>query len=214
MLLERHLAWSVLLRLYHWAFAFSCIVLIVTGLYIHDPWTNTLQEGSVTFPMADMRYIHFISGFVFTGALLARIFLLIFGNRNERVTDFVPVTPRKIKNFFNTIFYYTYFTDNHYHNPGHNPLAGFTYLFVFIIALIQITTGMYMLYPESVFWQGWGDKLFNTQQEGRYFHYLIMWFFMVFVPVHIYMCIWNDVRKKRGLISSMVNGVKFSIKKA
>ncbi len=213
MQLERHRAWSVLLRLYHWSFALSCMVLLVTGLYIHDPWTNTMQEGSVGFPMAVMRYIHFIAGFVFTSALLARIFLLIFGNKNERVTDFIPVTPKKIKNFFNTIFYYTYLTDDHYHNPGHNPLAGFTYFLTFFIALAQILSGMYMLYPESAFWQGWGDKLLSSQQEGRFIHYLIMWFFVVFVPVHIYMCIWNDIRKRRGLISSMVNGVKFSIKK-
>ena len=62
---ERHLAWSVLLRLFHWVFALSIVVLVSTGLYIHFPWTNTMVIGTSNFPVATMHYIHFIAGFVF-----------------------------------------------------------------------------------------------------------------------------------------------------
>ena len=93
---ERHYVWSILLRLFHWCFALSIVTLVVTGFYIHFPWTNTLLEGSGSFPVATMRYIHFVAGFVFTGSILARFYLLVFGNRQERVWDFLPVTPTRI----------------------------------------------------------------------------------------------------------------------
>ncbi len=55
---EKHHCWSILLRLFHWMFALSIVFLVVTGFYINNPWTNTMIEGSVSFPMATMRYIH------------------------------------------------------------------------------------------------------------------------------------------------------------
>ena len=103
---EKKKAWSILLRLYHWAFALSIVALCITGFYIHDPWTNTVAEGSQSFVMTWMRFIHFVAGYVFTGAMLARIFLYIFGNKWERLPEQLPVTPRNIKNFFNTLLRY------------------------------------------------------------------------------------------------------------
>jgi len=206
----RHPAWSILLRLFHWCFALSIVVLVTTGFYIHMPWTNTMIEGSSTFPVATMRYIHFIAGFVFTGALLARLYLLLFGNRQERFWDFLPITPRNIKNLVSTLKYYAYLSDNEDHRLGHNALAGIAYCITFIIAGLQILSGFYMLYPESALWQTWGLKLLGTQQQGRFLHYLFMWYFLLFAFAHIYIVVWNDIRSKEGLISSIFNGSKYT----
>ena len=211
---ERHQAWSVLLRLFHWAFALSIVTLVTTGLYIHFPWTNTMViDGSTSFPVATMRYIHFIAGFVFTAALLVRLYLLLFGNRQERFWDFLPITPRNIKNLFATLKYYLYLTDEHDHRLGHNALAGIVYFVTFLVALVQIISGFYLLYPESVFWQKWGLLLLGPQQQGRWLHYLIMWYFVFFAAAHLYIVIWNDARSKEGLISSIFTGTKYTPKK-
>ncbi len=214
MIYEKHLAWGVLFRLFHWAFALSIVVLVTTGLYIGGPWTNTTLEGSRSFPMADMRYIHFIAGFVFTGAVLTRLYLWIAGNKQERIMDFIPVTPRNIKNLFNTVAYYLYLTDRHEHRIGHNALAGLFYLLTIVLALFQLLTGFYMLYPESSLWQFWGFNLFGTQQEARFLHHLIMWYFIIFACIHLYIVIWNDIRSPEGVISSIFNGRKFKPKNA
>jgi Ni/Fe-hydrogenase 1 B-type cytochrome subunit len=212
---ERHPAWSVLLRLFHWCFALSIVVLVTTGFYIHYPWTNTMViDGSTGFPVATMRYIHFLAGFVFTAALLVRLYLLIFGNRQERFWDFLPITPRNIKNLFATLKYYLYLTDEHDHRLGHNALAGMAYFVTFLVALLQIISGLYLLYPESAFWQKWGFAVFGPQQQGRWIHYLIMWYFIFFAAVHLYIVIWNDIRSKEGLISSIFNGTKYTPKGA
>lgn len=206
----RHPVWSVLLRLFHWCFALSIVVLVTTGLYIHFPWTNTMLESSSTFPVATMRYIHFIAGFVFTSALLARLYLLLFGNRQERFWDFLPITPRNIKNLFFTLKHYLYLGDSGDHRLGHNTLAGIAYFVTFLAAGLQIVSGFYMLYPESTIWQTWGLKLLGTQQQGRFIHYLLMWYFLFFAAVHVYIVIWNDIQSKEGLISSIFNGSKYS----
>ena len=206
---EKHYAWSVLLRLFHWSFALSIVTLVITGFYIHFPWTNTLIEGETCFPVAWARYIHFVAGFVFTGALLARIYLLIFGNKQERLWDFFPITPKNIKNFFHTMNFYLYFTEKHRPRVGHNALAGIFYLITFLMALLQIIGGFYLLYPESVTWQKWGLYFLGPQQQGRHLHYLIMWYFILFAFVHVYIVIWNDIKSKEGLISSIFNGTKF-----
>ncbi len=210
---QKKKCWSILLRLYHWAFALSIVTLCITGFYIHGPWTNSMTEGSAGFPMAYARLIHFVAGYVFTSAVLARIFLYIFGNKQERILEHLPVTPRNIKNLFSTLLRYIYITDGHDTDRlGHNILAGMTYLIIIIAALFQLVSGFYLLYPEMAIWEGYGLAIFGSQQAARYIHHLIMWLFMIFAFIHVYLVIWNDVREPEGLVSSIFTGVKFTHK--
>ncbi len=211
---EKQKCWSILLRLYHWALALSIIFLVVTGFYIHSPWTNTMIEGSASFPMAWMRYIHFVAAYVFTAAVLTRIFLYIFGNAQERILDTLPVTGRNIKNLTKTLLLYSYVSDEHDERLGHNVLAGTTYLITIIVAVFQLISGFYLLFPEATFWQGWGVSIFGNQQDARFVHHLLMWWFIIFVVVHLYLVIWNDIKGPEGLVSSIFTGVKFKHKKA
>jgi Ni/Fe-hydrogenase 1 B-type cytochrome subunit len=206
---ERKYAWSPLLRFYHWAFALSIVFLSVSGFFIHFPWSNTNLEGSQTYYMSEWRYIHFSAGFVFMCALVARIYLLIFGNKQEKLLDFIPVTPKNIVNFFKTIMYYGYIKDKTEHRTGHNTFAGLFYVVVFILAILQCLSGLFLLYPEGSLWTGIGYSIFSAQQDARHVHYLIMWGFFVFILSHIYIVIWNDIKEPEGLISSMFNGYKF-----
>ena len=210
---EKKKCWSILLRLYHWAFALSIVTLCITGFYINSPWTNSLQEGSASWPMAMTRFIHFIAGYVFTAAVLTRIFLYLFGNKQERILEHLPVTPRNIKNLFNTIFRYSYLKGGHDADRlGHNVLAGITYVITIAAALFQLVSGFYMLFPEIAIWEKYGVMIFGSQQMARYIHHLLMWWFMIFALIHIYLTIWNDVKQPEGLISSIFTGVKFTHK--
>lgn len=209
---ERHHCWSLLLRLFHWMFALSIVFLVVTGFYINNPWTNTMIEGSASFPMATMRYIHFIAAYVLASAVLIRLFLYIFGNAQERIWNILPFTGRNLNNVKMTLLQYSYISDKRDERLGHNILAGLVYLLTFIAALLMIVSGFYMLYPESAFWAKWGVLLFGSQQFARYLHHITMWWFMIFAVVHIYLCIWNDCIEPEGLISSIFTGAKFKHK--
>jgi Ni/Fe-hydrogenase 1 B-type cytochrome subunit len=93
---------------------------------------------------------------------------------------------------------------------GHNALAGIVYIVTFLVAMVQIASGFYLLYPEAMFWQKWGTWLFVSQQQGRGIHYFIMWYFFFFAATHIYIVVWNDMRSKEGLISSIFTGTKYT----
>ncbi len=211
---EKKLAWGVLFRLFHWSFAISIVFLVVTGLYIHSPWSNSVIEGSYSFPMAQIRYIHFVAGFVFIGAIFVRVYLWFFGNRQEKLWDCAPINPTNIKNLFSTIGYYLYFTDRHEPRIGHNALAGTVYIFTVIAGFFQMISGFWLLYPESFFWQKWGIALFGSQAQARFVHFLFMWYYMIFAFVHLYILIWNDIKDPEGLISSIFTGWKFFHKDA
>lgn len=215
MLYERKKCWSILLRLCHWSFVGSIITLTISGIYISNPWpwTSTITKGVEGFPMSTTLYYHFFAGYVFTGALIARTFLLIFGNRQERFWDFLPITINNIKNLYHEVLTYLYIKDSSDEKLGHNALGGTVFFCIFILALLQVVSGFFMLYPESLFWQKWGLTILGPQQKARYFHHLIMWAFLVFSLAHIYMVIWNDLKNRDGLISSIITGYKFREKK-
>lgn len=206
---EKIKVWSILLRLYHWSMVLSIITLVVTGMYINSPWTNTTLEGSVSFPMATMRYWHFLAGYLFSAAIAVRVFLLFFGNKHERIWDFLLVTPRNIKSAFTTIRLYNYLSDKHDERAGHNAMAGTSYIVTIIAAVFQLIAGFYLLFPESVTWQGIGDAVYGNQQQGRFVHHLLMWYFILFAFTHVYIVIWNENKSPEGVISSMFSGVKF-----
>jgi len=207
---ENKPVWSVLLRLFHWSLVISIIFLVVTGLYIADPWTNTQQLHTGSFPMADMHYYHFLAGYLFTAAILVRIYLLIFGNKQERLWDFLPVTPSKIASLFRTLARYLYITNSPKRRLGHNILAGIVYTITFIIAVFQIIGGFFLLYPENGFWQGLGGAIYGTQQYGRLIHHMLMWYFIIFAFVHLYIIIWDEIKSPQGLLSSIIGGTKFN----
>lgn len=209
---EKTKVWGILLRLYHWSLVLSIITLMITGFYINTPWTNTTLEGSVSFPMASMRYYHFLAGYLFTAAILVRIFLFFFGNRQERIWDFLPITSRNIKSLFTTICYYSYVSDKHDDRLGHNTMAGISYILTIVAAVFQLIAGFYLLCPESATWQRIGNTIFGSQQHGRFIHHLLMWYFIFFTFVHVYIAIWNELKSPEGLISSMINGKKFKHK--
>ncbi len=201
--------WSVLLRIFHWTFALSILVLFVTGYYIHNPFALGPWEGSPTnFLMAKVRYVHFLAGYFFIAALLLRFYLLIFGNRYERFTDFIFLRPRNIPRLFHTIKAYLYL-GKHESYGGHNPLAGTIYLLVLLMSVAMALSGLYMLYPEGGLWASAGFSIFKTQQMARLFHYFLFWIYLVFVMLHLYLVVWNDIFGDEGLISGIFSGRKF-----
>jgi Ni/Fe-hydrogenase 1 B-type cytochrome subunit len=210
MIYEKYYVWSILLRLYHWCLVISVVALVVTGFYIHSPWTLTTLEGTGLYPVLAMRNIHGLAAYLFTAAILTRIFLLLFGNRHERITDMLPVTSRNLRNMSTTFCSYGYLRDCHDDERlGHNVMAGMIYVLTMIVALFQLASGFYLRLPENTFWQKLGIILFSSQQHARYIHHLLMWYFIIFALVHIYLVIWNDLTNQDGITSSIFTGNKF-----
>ncbi|MFN8549421.1 MAG: cytochrome b/b6 domain-containing protein [Candidatus Eisenbacteria bacterium] len=96
---------------------------------------------------------------------------------------------------------------------GHNALAGFTYFVSFIAFLFQSVTGFGMYAAMSNSWLpqrfAWIVPMMGGDFAVRQWHHLMMWFFIVFVMVHVYLVFYHDYVEGRGVISSMAGGWKF-----
>ncbi|ETC14707.1 hypothetical protein CFSAN001697_12165 [Salmonella enterica subsp. enterica serovar Cerro str. CFSAN001697] len=67
-------------RLWHWITALSIVVLAVTGYFIGRPLPSIQGEATFMFWMGWIRLIHFTTAYIFTVALLFRIYWACVGN--------------------------------------------------------------------------------------------------------------------------------------
>ena len=77
---------------------------------------------------------------------------------------------------------------------------------------VMIITGL-ALYAEgqgtATWWYdafGWIIPLFGQSQDVHTWHHLGMWYTLIFVMIHIYIVIREDIMSRQSLISTMING--------
>jgi Ni/Fe-hydrogenase 1 B-type cytochrome subunit len=206
-------------RIYHWTTVASLSVLIATGLLIgRPPAIVTAPEASGSYWFGTVRFLHFAAGFVFFYAFLLRLYWMFAGNRYARWNRFLPVTPtalvRQVREAGDVIR-----TDvlqwqvRPMEVLGHNALAAWSYVGVFLATVFQIATGFALYAAMSGSWVAhllaWVVPLMGGDAEVRFWHHTAMWVFIVFAVIHVYLSIFHDVVEGRGEISSMVSGVKF-----
>jgi Ni/Fe-hydrogenase 1 B-type cytochrome subunit len=96
---------------------------------------------------------------------------------------------------------------------GHNALAGIIYFLSFLAFLFQAATGFALYSSMSHAWLprmfAWITPLMGGDFAVRQWHHIMMWFFILFVIVHVYLVFYHDYIEGRGTTSSMVGGWKF-----
>ncbi len=217
---EQVSVWEVPIRLIHWTIFLSIGVLSVTGYYIGDPFVIARSEAYGGYLMGWMRFIHAVAAFVFTLSVLARIYWAFAGNRYARWSEWIPVRRERLAGMLEVWVYYTYgFLRGRAYptSVGHNPLAGFSYLWLYLFFVLQILSGFALRsagYPSGL-WRttfGWILVVFGTQTI-RLVHHLLMWVMIAWAVHHVYSAILVDTEEKSGLISSMFTGYKSSLRR-
>ncbi|PAF46068.1 Ni/Fe-hydrogenase, b-type cytochrome subunit [Helicobacter sp. 11S02629-2] len=198
----------------HWVRAISIIILIASGFYIAFPFLQPLTDGKPTmFLQAYIRSGHVIFGFILIYAAIFRLYLYIFSpsSKDERVS-FKQLLSAKI--WLATIGSYL-FISKHPHIKGvYNPLQYVVYFCLGVLTLLVSLSGV-VLYANvyhlglggvlgDIF--GWVSTLVGGLSIVREIHHVCMWGFMLFVPVHIYMVIWNSVKYPNGGADLMISG--------
>jgi Ni/Fe-hydrogenase 1 B-type cytochrome subunit len=205
--------WELPVRITHWVNVISIAILTVTGIYIATPFIGTSGPASSQYLMGTIRFIHFVTAFVFTASVLFRIYWAFVGNTYARWSQFLPVNWRRLRDGRRMLGYYVFLRREPPAEVGHNPLAGATYLVVFALFLLQIVTGfaLYALpFDQGTFWPtvfGWITVTFGIQPV-RLVHDIIMWLFLAFTIHHVYSCILIDFEERSGLVSSIITGFK------
>ena len=203
--------WEVPVRVTHWVNVLSIIILAMTGIFIGTPKTLALDPSQ--FIMGWIRFVHFVTAYVFSISFLARIYWMFKGNRYANWREFFPIlTDEGRRNMMETFKYYSFIGKKAPHTVGHNSLAGSAYAAVFSLYLVMICTG-FALYseraPQSLMHKltGWLFVLFSNQGM-RLTHHMVMWFLIGFIIHHVYSAWLMDIKERGGVMSSIFSGYK------
>ncbi|WP_084536655.1 Ni/Fe-hydrogenase, b-type cytochrome subunit [Azospirillum halopraeferens] len=208
--------YEVPVRLWHWINALSITVLAVTGYFIASPPPGVPGEASANYLMGYIRFAHFAAGYVFAIGFIARLYWAFAGNHHARQLFRFP--------FWNLGWWRELWTEARWYlflerKPrlyvGHNPLAQFAMFWCIAVgSVFMIVTG-FALYSEGTgrgTWQdtlfGWVIPLFGQSQDVHTWHHLGMWMIILFVMVHVYAAVREDIMSRQSIISTMVSGVR------
>lgn len=211
-MLKREYVWEIPVRLFHWINALSLLVLALTGFYIAGPVTLAWGEAYRSYAMGVVRFVHFVAAFVLLFNLVFRFYWAFVGNKYARWSGLLPVGKR-LGDLVPQTLYYLLIRQEPPHYVGHNPLAGLSYVGLFVLLILQGLTG-FALYGEvnpGGFYSGpfgWVLGLLGSQVT-RFLHHILMWLIGIFFLVHLYIAIYYDLREKNGPMSSIVSGFKF-----
>lgn len=207
--------WELPVRFYHWLNFLAIICLCITGYLIGSPLAILSgREASFSYWFGTIRFIHFVSAFVFFFNFIFRIYWGFVGNEFANWHNFIPTKKEQFKEILDVLRVDILQLEvKPLKSVGHNALAGLTYFFSFLAFLFQAITGfgMYSAMSDSFFPKlfAWIVPLMGGDFAVRQWHHMMMWFFIIFAMIHVYLVFYHDYVERRGLTSSMIGGWKF-----
>ena len=203
-------------RVWHWINALSIVVLCVTGYFIGRPLPTMPGEASDHFVMGYIRFAHFAAAYVLTVGLLGRMYWAVVGNHHARELFSVPIFQRAYwHEVLGMLRWYTFLSPRPGRYVGHNPLARFAMFFVFVLTCVFMVFTGFAMYGEGAqagSWQssifGWVIPLMGQSQDVHSWHRVGMWLMVVFVILHVYAAIREDIMGRQSIVSTMISGYR------
>lgn len=206
------------LRWTHWIRAVAIIALTITGFYLAYVFvTPEASDEPIIFLNAKFRMWHQIAGFVLIAVTIYKTYLFILDSTSlkERMSISDFLSP---KIWFQQIKYYLFLGDHPELKGVYNPLQFIAYIGLYAMVFLVCITGL-VLYVH-VYHEGLGGMLYDYMRplevmmgglaNVREIHHIAMWAILLFVPIHIYMAIFNSIMGKEGSIDSIISGYKFN----
>jgi len=207
------------LRWTHWLRAIAIAVLTVTGFYL--TYVFIIPEASdepILFLNAKFRMWHEIAGFLLIAVTLFKLYLFLIDkvSMKERIAFLDFISP---KIWIQQIKYYLFMGEHPHLRGVYNPLQFIAYVGLYAMVFVISLTGL-ILYVHM--YQGGGIGLFlydfmrpiETMMGGlamvREIHHIVMWGILIFLPIHIYMAIFNSIMGKEGSMDAIISGYKFT----
>ncbi len=204
-------------RLWHWINAAAILVLCVTGYLIGSPPPSIdVAEAANQFTFGYIRFAHFAAAMVMTVGFFGRIYWAFVGNHHARQMFMLPVWNKKWwAEVVQEMKWYAFVEKKPKKYVGHNPLAQIAMFFFMTVGLsFMILTG-FALYSEGVGRGSFVDVLFGPlldlvggSQTMHTLHHLGMWAILIFVMIHIYAAIREDIMSRQSMVSTMISGTR------
>lgn len=201
-------------RIWHWINALAIMVLAVTGYFIGSPLPTMPGEASDHFVMGYIRFAHFTSGYVLAIGLLGRIYWAVVGNHHARELFWLPIFQRVYWQLvWDMCKWYAFLSQRPGRFVGHNPLARFAMFFMYLLTTIFMVVTGFALYGEGAQMGSWQERLFGwviplmgQSQDVHTWHHLGMWWLIIFIIVHVYAAIREDIMGRSSVVSTMISG--------
>jgi len=212
---RRIYVWELPVRAYHWINAFALTALCITGYLIGSPiHAFYASEAYQQFWFGCVRFIHFMCAFIYFFNFLARLYWGFTGNKYAKWTAFFPLKKSQQKEIVEVIAADVLQVKMRGTiSTGHNALAGLIYFFTFLAFVFQTITGFALYSGMSGSWIPrmftWIVPLMGGESGVRFWHHTFLWFFVVFVIIHVYLAFYHDYIEGRGTVSSIIGGWKF-----
>lgn len=204
-------------RMWHWINALSLVVLAVTGYFIGSPLPTMPGEASANYLMGYIRFAHFAAGYVFAIGLAGRLYWAFVGNHHARELFTLPVFNRIYwREVITMLKWYAFLIPRPSRYVGHNPLARAAMFFGFLfLSLFMLVTG-FALYGEGTQPGSWAHRsftswvmpLFGNSQDVHTWHHLGLWGMVIFVILHVYAAIREDIMGRQSMVSTMISGYR------
>ena len=140
---ERRLVWDLPLRLFHWLFAASVLA----------SWATA--ELGVSWMKWHLRLGNWMMGLV-----VFRILWGLAGPRHARFSSFLT-GPRKIWRYARGLTA----TGRVVNSVGHNPLGGLMVIFMLMLVVLQVGTGLFA--TDDITWSGRGHFILCPGEKGQ-----------------------------------------------
>jgi Ni/Fe-hydrogenase 1 B-type cytochrome subunit len=203
-------------RLWHWVNALSITVLAITGYFIGSPLPTMPGEASEHFLMGYIRFAHFAAGYAMAVGLLGRIYWAFVGNHHARELFTLPITQKAYwQEVLTMLKWYTFLIPQPSRYVGHNPLARAAMFFgFFFLSLFMIATG-FAMYGEGLQAGSWADVMFGwiiplmgQSQDVHTWHHFGLWAMLMFVMLHVYAALREDIMGRQSIVSTMISGYR------
>lgn len=204
-------------RLWHWINALAIVVLCVTGYLIGSPPpTMIIAEATHQFVFGYIRFAHFAAAMIMTVGFFGRIYWAFVGNHHSRQMFKLPLFNKKWwGEVWGEVKWYMFLEKKPKKYVGHNPLAQIAMFFFMTVGMtFMIVTG-FALYSEGVGRDGILDTIFGplldfvgSSQTMHSIHHLGMWAIVVFMIIHIYAAVREDIMSRQTMVSTMISGTR------
>ncbi len=176
-------------RIFHWIMFFSVTYLVITGLYMHEPWAG-LSYGAV-------RKTHTLAGIILIMNLSGQIYYYISTGKYTEVL-FMPRDFPNLRSFFR---YALFVTENHPNYGRYNPGQKVLFTAWGLVVLLSGFAALSFIFPE---YESWLSRPFGGLIGVRITFYTITMFFLATIPLHLMLVFTEDPAKLQAMFSGYV----------
>ena len=207
------------LRWTHWLRVIAIFVLTVSGFYLTYVFVVPApSDEPILFLNAKFRMWHEIAGFILIALSIFKLYLFLIDRVSikERVSFLDFINP---KIWYQQIKYYLFMGEHPHLRGAYNPLQFIAYIGLYAMIFVICLTGMIM-YVHNYQAGGLGLALYEYMRPiealmgglamVREIHHIVMWGILIFIPVHIYMAIFNSIMGKEGSMDSIISGYRYT----